>query len=159
MAVSFLLMTLSKKRLKKTVKEILKYGSFIFIDSFVEETVKEILKVLYNAWFKSSPSVNFRLFIYAFPLCSNKQRYAATFFEDLRFSQRSFLYLHGRRLCQSRNQYEAGSEKSLKMEAACSSETSTNFKRTTRRYIPEDTSFSCISCFIGYCYQSVIVIN
>jgi hypothetical protein len=26
---------------EETVKEILKYGSFIFIDDFVEETVKE----------------------------------------------------------------------------------------------------------------------
>jgi hypothetical protein len=41
------------------------------------------------------------------------------------------------RLWQSRNQYEAGS-KQRKTEAIRSSETSVDFQRNTRRYIPED---------------------
>jgi hypothetical protein len=34
----------------------------------------------------------------------------------------------------------------LKMEATCSSETSADFQRSTRRYIPEDGTLRLISC-------------
>jgi hypothetical protein len=43
----------------------------------------------------------------------------------------------GQRISQARNQLEKGVK--LEMEATCSSETSADFQRTTRRYIPEDT--------------------
>jgi hypothetical protein len=41
-------------------------------------------------------------------------------------------------ISQARNQHEAGRTATLNMGATCSSETSVDFKRTTRRYISED---------------------
>jgi hypothetical protein len=64
------------------------------------------------------------------------------------------LHLHCRRISQARNQREAGGKlnflivpylaysSTLKMEATCSSETSTDFHRTTLRYIPEDRTLN-----------------
>jgi hypothetical protein len=37
----------------------------------------------------------------------------------------------------------------LKMEATCSSETSNDFQRTTRRYIPEDRTLHNVMVFEG----------
>jgi hypothetical protein len=55
------------------------------------------------------------------------------------------LHLEGRRINQAGNQREAGSKpnwspysSTLKMEEICSSETSVDFQRTTRRVIPKD---------------------
>jgi hypothetical protein len=52
------------------------------------------------------------------------------------------LHLQGRRINQARNRYEVGSKQSqtLKMEATCPSETPVDFQRTTRRYIPEEST-------------------
>jgi hypothetical protein len=53
-------------------------------------------------------------------------------------------HLQGRRVYQARNQRKAGRKQSLaysstlNMEATCSSKTSADFQRTTRRYFPED---------------------
>jgi hypothetical protein len=55
-----------------------------------------------------------------------------------RFGGTRCLHLQSRRISQARNQREAGSKHSLKMEAACSSETLVDFQWTTWRYIPED---------------------
>jgi hypothetical protein len=46
----------------------------------------------------------------------------------------------------------------LKMEAMCSSETSFGFRRTTRRYIPEDTLhvISLLDAAAGLCVRSVV---
>jgi hypothetical protein len=62
-----------------------------------------------------------------------------------RFRGTSRLHFQGRRISQVRSQSQAASKQSfysayswtLKMVATCSSETSVDFQRTTRRYIPE----------------------
>jgi hypothetical protein len=64
------------------------------------------------------------------------------------------LRLQGRRISQERNQREAGSKQNrayfliLNMEATCSSETSVDFQRTTRRYISEDKNSSLIKSLV-----------
>jgi hypothetical protein len=61
-----------------------------------------------------------------------------------RFGGKSCLHLQDRRINRARNRHEAGSKfflaysSTFKMDAICSSETSVDFQRTTRRYIPED---------------------
>jgi hypothetical protein len=68
------------------------------------------------------------------------------------------LHLQGRKIGQARNQREPESKQSftlvsclaysstLKMEATCSSETSADFQRTTRRYISEDRTVHNHGC-------------
>jgi hypothetical protein len=51
-------------------------------------------------------------------------------------------HLQGRRISQAKNQHEAGSKQSLKMEATYSSETSAEFRQTTECYFPEDRKVS-----------------
>jgi hypothetical protein len=62
-----------------------------------------------------------------------------------RFGETYRLYFQGRKISQARNIFNCFTLDSslayssdLKMEATCSSETSVDFQRTTRRYIPED---------------------
>jgi hypothetical protein len=73
-----------------------------------------------------------------------------------RFGGTCRLHLQSRRINQARNRQEAGSKhgdyfklvsclayfSNLKTEATCSSETSNDFQRTTRCYIPEDITLN-----------------
>jgi hypothetical protein len=60
--------------------------------------------------------------------------------------------IQGQRISQAGNQrllsatmvYCLAFSSTLKMEATCSSETSVDFQRTTRRYIPEDRTLYCV---------------
>jgi hypothetical protein len=75
-------------------------------------------------------------------------------------SGRTCLLLEGWRISQTRNEYDVSSEQiiaflsvcfisfssTLKMEAACSSETSVNFQRTMHRYIPADRTLNNRRC-------------
>jgi hypothetical protein len=78
-----------------------------------------------------------------------------------RFGGARRLYFQGRRKSQPRDQHKDGSKQSLlaayfmlvsrlphfwtlKMEATCSSKSSVDFQRTTRRYIPEDRTALCL---------------
>jgi hypothetical protein len=65
-----------------------------------------------------------------------------------RFGRTCRLHLQSRRISQARNQRESRwqAERTLKMEAACSSETSVDFQQTPRRYIPKDRNLH-IFCF------------
>jgi hypothetical protein len=47
-----------------------------------------------------------------------------------------------RRTCRLHSQHNLAYSSTLKMEATCSSETSVDFQRITRRYIPEESKFS-----------------
>jgi hypothetical protein len=58
---------------------------------------------------------------------------------DPRFGGTYRLHLQGKK--------PAAYSSTLKMEAICSSETSADFKRTTRRYIAEDTTLQTPSSF------------
>jgi hypothetical protein len=60
-----------------------------------------------------------------------------------RFVGTYHLHLHGRKINKQQTSVKAGSKQSpgyLKMEAICSTETSVDIQRTTRRYIPEDST-------------------
>jgi hypothetical protein len=46
----------------------------------------------------------------------------------------------------------------LKMEATCASETSVDFQRTTRRYIPEDSTLQVWLCWIRSCMNLITLI-
>jgi hypothetical protein len=56
------------------------------------------------------------------------------------------LHIQGREVSQARHQHEAGSKhfSILKMEAIFSSETSIDFRRTTRRYTPKDGTIQVV---------------
>jgi hypothetical protein len=57
------------------------------------------------------------------------------------FAETCWIHLQGRKTSWTRNLREAGSKQgSLKKEATFPSETSIDFQRTTRCYIPEDTT-------------------
>jgi hypothetical protein len=47
----------------------------------------------------------------------------------------------------------------MKMEAACFSEMSADFQRTTRRYIPADKTLQCGSCFVSDFVKSRLFIQ
>jgi hypothetical protein len=66
-----------------------------------------------------------------------------------RFGGSYRLHLQGRKISQARNRCQAGSKENsglLKTEATCFSEMSVDFKRTTRRYIPEDRNLHNHRC-------------
>jgi hypothetical protein len=68
-----------------------------------------------------------------------------------RFGRTFCLHLQGRRISRKTNQRESRWQAefyppTLKMEAICSSETSVDFQRITRRYIPEDSTFHNHRC-------------
>jgi hypothetical protein len=65
------------------------------------------------------------------------------------------LYLQGRKVSRARAQRESR-WKPDPMEAICSSETSVNFQRTTRRYNPKDGTFNNHRCenLESYIYSS-----
>jgi hypothetical protein len=58
------------------------------------------------------------------------------------FGRTCRLHLQGRRICQTRKQRESR----WQVEQTCSSETSVDFQRTTRRYIPEDRTLRNHRC-------------
>jgi hypothetical protein len=62
-----------------------------------------------------------------------------------RFGGTCRLHRHGRRISQARNQRE--SRWQAKMGVICSSETSVDFQRTTRRYIAKDRTLHPSSTF------------
>jgi hypothetical protein len=77
-----------------------------------------------------------------------------------RFEGTYRLHLQGRRTCLARNQRESRWQAELCLEAKCSSETSVNFQRTTRRYIPEDSTLHETNALTGiYKEKTAFVTN
>jgi hypothetical protein len=71
-----------------------------------------------------------------------------------RFGGAFRIHIQGRSVSEARNQHEAGRKYSvsvscyslsLNMDVKCSSETSVDIQRTTRRYIPEDNFMALIT--------------
>jgi hypothetical protein len=83
-----------------------------------------------------------------------------------RFGVTCRLQIQGQRIRQERNQHESGTKQSCsacftnsstpKMQATCSSETSVDFQRTTRRYIPENWTLELSTLFVIICIPSLI---
>jgi hypothetical protein len=71
-----------------------------------------------------------------------------------RFGRTCHLHLQGRRISEARNQREESSKlvsclaysSTLKLETTCSPETSVDFQRTTRHFIPEDKTLHNYRC-------------
>jgi hypothetical protein len=71
-------------------------------------------------------------------------------------------HLQGRRISRARNQQSSASRllacwflaelifSNLKMESICSSKTSVDTQRTTRRYNPEDDTFECVATLYSF---------
>jgi hypothetical protein len=91
-----------------------------------------------------------------------------------RFGEKRRLHLQGRRVSQKINLSEAllatcltllyrlTYSSTVKMEAICSSETSVDFQRTTRRYIPEDrtlhVTYSQITVTVNFFFITTLMI-